>query len=119
CSSPQMWTTKFVVRDPGDVADEIAGYVERFSVQNINFVDLTAATNRRWTLEFCDALEARSLDITWQLPVGTRTESIDEHVMRRLRETGCTNVTFAPESGSERMLEVMDKRADLSHILDL
>jgi anaerobic magnesium-protoporphyrin IX monomethyl ester cyclase len=119
CSSPQMWTTKFVVRDPDDVVDEIARYVERYGVENVNFVDLTAATNRKWTLGLCDALERRALGITWQLPVGTRTESVDEEVMQRLHDTGCTNITFAPESGSERMLQVMDKRADLAHILDL
>ena len=60
CSSPQMWTTKYVVREPEDVVDEIVEYVERYGVQNVNFVDLTAATNRKWTLGLCDALEARA-----------------------------------------------------------
>ena len=118
CSSPNMWTTKFVVRDPEDVADEIDDYVRRFGVENINFVDLTAATNRKWTLGLCDAIEARSPGITWQLPVGTRIEGIDREVLQRLYDTGCRNITFAPESGSERMLDVMNKRASLSHILE-
>ena len=117
CSSPQMWTTRYVTRDPEDVVDEIAEYVERYGVQNVNFVDLTAATNRKWTLAFCDALDARGLDITWQLPVGTRIEAIDREVLGRLRDTGCRNITFAPESGSERLLAVMDKRVDLTHVL--
>lgn len=117
CSSPQMWTTKFVVRDPTDVVDEIVDYVDRYGVENINFVDLTAATNRRWTLGLCDALEARAPDITWQLPVGTRIEAIDREVLQRLWDTGCRNITFAPETGSPRMLEIMDKKADLERIL--
>ena len=117
CSSPQMWTTRYVTREPDDVVDEIAEYVERYGVQNVNFVDLTAATNRKWTLAFCDALDARGLDITWQLPVGTRIEAIDREVLGRLRDTGCRNITFAPESGSERLLAVMDKRVDLTHVL--
>ena len=117
CSSPQMWTTKYVVREPEDVADEICEYAERYGVRNINFVDLTAATNRRWTLGLCDALEARGPDIDWQLPVGTRIEAIDREVLQRLWDTRCRNVTFAPESGSQRMLDVMDKRASLDKIL--
>lgn len=118
CSSPQMWTTRFVMREPEDVADEIAGYVERYGIRNVNFVDLTAATNRRWTLGLCDAIEARGLDLEWQLPVGTRIEGIDAEVLRRLWETGCRNVTFAPESGSPRLLAEMDKRVRLDHMLD-
>ncbi len=117
CSSPQMWTTRYVVREPDDVAAEIADYVEQYGVENINFVDLTAATNRKWTIGLCDALERRQLGITWQLPVGTRIEAIDREVLQRLWDTGCRNITFAPESGSERMLEVMNKRVRLDHVM--
>lgn len=118
CSSPSMWTTRYNVRDPDDIADEIASYVARYGVTNVDFVDLTAVTKRQWTLDFCDALQRRNLDITWQLPIGTRSEGIDDVVLRRLWESGCTNITFAPESGSPRMLEIFDKRLDLDHILD-
>src|SRR5690606_26627969 len=113
CSAPQMWTTRYVAREPEDVVEEIRGYVEEFGVENVNFVDLTAATNRRWTLGFCDALDRSGLDITWQLPVGTRVEAIDREVLQRLWDTGCRNITFAPESGSPRLLDVMNKRIKL------
>ena len=118
CSSPQMWTTKYVVRDPDDVADEIAEYVEHFGVENVNFSDLTAITRRKWTLEFADALEARDLGISWQLPTGTRAEALDAEVLQRLWDTGCRNIKYAPESGSVRMLEIYDKRVKLDHILE-
>ena len=118
CSSPQMWTTKYVVREPEDVVDEIVEYVDRYGIQNVNFVDLTAATNRRWTLGLCDALEARAPGVSWQLPVGTRIEAIDREVLQRLWDTNCRNITFAPESGSERLLELMDKRVKLDKVVE-
>lgn len=118
CSSPQMWTTRYVVRDPEDVVDEIADYVERFDIECVNFCDLTAITKRSWALQFCDALERRNLGIDWQVPVGTRAEVLDREVLQRLYDTGCRYVTYAPESGSERMLEVYDKRVKLPSILE-
>ncbi len=118
CSSPQMWTTRYVVREPEDVADEIADYVARYGVRNVNFADLTAITKRTWTLRFCDALEARVPGITWQLPVGTRAEALDREVLQRLWDTGCRNVAYAPEAGGERMLEIYDKRVSIPHILE-
>lgn len=117
CSAPSMWTTRYVVRDPADVVDEIEGYVREHGVRNINFCDLTAITKRRWTLAFCDELEARRLDITWQLPVGTRSEALDAEVLQRLHDTGCRNITYAPESGSAHVLEAMDKRVHLDSML--
>ncbi len=116
CSSPQMWTTKYVVREPEDVVDEIASYVDKYGIGNVNFVDLTAATNRKWTLGLCDALEKADLDVDWQLPVGTRIEAIDREVLQRIYDTRCRNITFAPESGSQRMLEIMDKRVSLEKV---
>jgi radical SAM superfamily enzyme YgiQ (UPF0313 family) len=117
CSSPQMWTTRYVVRDPESVADEIEHYVNHYGVQNVNFADLTAITKRSWSLDFCDALEAKGLDITWQLPSGTRAEVLDAEVLQRLYDTGCRNLRYAPESGSPRMLEIFDKRVKLETIL--
>lgn len=116
CSAPQMWTTRYLVRDPEDVVDEIQDYVERYQIDSVNFVDLTAVTKRQWTLDFCDALERRQLGIEWQVPVGTRVEALDDEVLQRLYDTGCRYVTFAPESGSKRMLEIYDKRVDVEKI---
>lgn len=118
CSSPQMWTTRYLVREPDEIVDEIADYVARYSIDSIEFVDLTAMTKRNWMLALCDALESRQLGVTWQLPVGTRSEGFDAHVLQRLYDAGCRSVTFAPEHGSQHMLEVFDKRLDLSHILE-
>jgi radical SAM superfamily enzyme YgiQ (UPF0313 family) len=118
CSSPQMWTTRYVVRDPADVADEVADYVEQWGVRNINFADLTAITKRSWTLRFCDELDKRVHGITWQIPVGTRAEALDAEVLRRLWDTGCRNITYAPEAGSERMLKIYEKKVKLPQILE-
>ncbi|MFN8016886.1 MAG: radical SAM protein [Acidimicrobiales bacterium] len=118
CSSPNMWTTRYIVRDPEDVADEIEHYARTYGVRNVDFVDLTPMTKRSWILKLSDELEARGLDVSLQLPIGTRSEALDEEVLRRMAAAGTTNITFAPESGSPHMLEVYDKRLDLDHVLD-
>ena len=118
CSSPQMWTTKYVTRDPAEVVDEIKSYVERYAVNNVNFCDLTAIVKKQWIIDFCDLLEQEQLDLTWQLPTGTRTEALDEEVLTRLYATGCRNITYAPESGSKRMLQIIKKRVILPRMLE-
>lgn len=110
CSSPAMWTTRYYVRDVGDVVDEIASYVERYQARNVDFYDLTAIIKRDWILRFCAELERRGLDITYQLPTGTRSEALDEEVLRALYRTGCRNICYAPESGSPRTLERIKKK---------
>lgn len=118
CSSPNMWTTRYTVRDPIDIIDEIESYVTTYGIRNVDFVDLTPMTKRSWILRLCDELEARNLKVSLQLPIGTRSEALDEEVLRRMAAAGTTNITFAPETGSKRMLEVFDKRLDLDHLLE-
>ena len=113
-----MWTTKYVTREPREVVDEIKYYVEEFGVDNINFCDLTAIIKREWTVEFANMLKEENLDITWQLPSGTRTEVLDAEVLQLIYETGCRNITYAPESGSERMLDVIKKKVKLPRMLE-
>ena len=42
CSSPTMWTQRYIPRDPKAVVDEIEGYVRERRVSNVDFQDLTA-----------------------------------------------------------------------------
>lgn len=116
CSSPQMWTTRYTSRTPSLVVDEIEAYVRNWNVQNIDFYDLTSIIRREWILEFCEELQRRDLRITWQLPSGTRSEALDETVLRAMYRSGCRNVSYAPESGSERTLRAIRKKVKLPHI---
>jgi anaerobic magnesium-protoporphyrin IX monomethyl ester cyclase len=65
---------------------------------------------------FCRELMDRKLDITWSLPTGTRSEAIDGEVPALLVASGCHHVTYAPESGSERILGLIEKRVHLDHL---
>ncbi|HZF53759.1 MAG TPA: radical SAM protein [Polyangiaceae bacterium] len=116
CSSPQMWTTRYATRTPSRVVDEIASYVRRYDAQNIDFYDLTAIIRKDWIVAFCEELLRRRLDITWQLPSGTRSEAIDGDVARLLYRAGCRNVSYAPESGSVRTLQAIKKKVDLGRM---
>jgi len=118
CSSPHMWTTRYTARDPALVVDEIEGYVRRYGAENVDFYDLTAIVKRDWILEFCRQIEARGLRIGWQLPSGTRSEALDETVLRAMYRSGCRNVSYAPESGSERTLETIQKKVKLDRIAE-
>lgn len=110
CSSPSMWGTRYVRRDPACVLDEIAWLQRSYGITNVDLHDLTAMLTKAWIVEFCDAIAARGLRFTWQLPSGTRSEAIDEAVARRMVDAGCRNFCYAPESGSVAELARMHKR---------
>ena len=113
-----MWTTRYVTRKPRQVVDEMKHYVQEYQVDNFNFCDLTAIIKKEWIVEFCNILKEENLNVTWQLPTGTRSEALDEEVLPLVYETGCRNITYAPESGSDRMLKVIKKKVQLPRMLN-
>ena len=118
CSSPAMWTTRYVVRPVEAVVDEIESYIARYRIENVDFEDLTAFIKRDWILAFCAELERRRVRITYQLPSGTRSEALDREVeIEELYRTGCRNLTYAPESGSEQTLHRIKKKVHLDRML--
>lgn len=118
CSSPSMWTTRYVVRPVDDVVDEIESYIQQYAITNVDFEDLTAFIKRDWILAFCRELERRDLHITFQLPSGTRSEALDREVLEALYRSGCRNLVYAPESGSEETLDRIKKRVHLDRMID-
>ncbi|MCA9773961.1 MAG: cobalamin-dependent protein [Myxococcales bacterium] len=110
CSSPRMWTTRWVPRDPVDVVDEIQTYVETYGANNFPMQDLTAIIQKDWILSYCNEILNRGLDIRWQFPSGTRCEVIDEEVAPLLWKSGCRSLCYAPESGSELTRKLIKKK---------
>ena len=116
CSNPTMWTTRYVLRTPSDVVDEIEYLIETYQVNNIDFYDLTAIVKKDWILQFCDELIRRKIDIEWQLPSGTRSEALDTESLNAIKKAGCAYLVYAPESGSERTLISIKKKIDLNRM---
>ena len=116
CSSPQMWTTRYIMREPHDVVAEIKHYVERYDITAVQFYDLTALMKKQWTLEFCQKLLDEGIRLNWSLPSGTRSEVLDEEVLGMMQKTGCNFISYAPESGDETTLKAIKKRIDLDRM---
>ena len=117
CSNPAMWTQRWIARHPRHVVDEMEMNVRKYGVTNFDFQDLTAMIKRRWIIDFTEEIITRNLNITWQLPSGTRAEVFDAEVAQRLYQAGLRFLAFAPESGSERMLKLVKKEVDLGEML--
>ena len=118
CSSPQMWGTRYFMRTPQDVADEMEDLVTVYNSNNFDFYDLTAIIKKDWIIELCKEIINRDMNITWQIPAGTRSEAIDSEVADWLYRSGCKVITYAPESGSKEILRTIKKKIRLENMLN-
>jgi anaerobic magnesium-protoporphyrin IX monomethyl ester cyclase len=118
CSSPNMWTTRWLARSPESVLKEIAYYQKEYNAQNFDFYDLTMIVKRQWILDFCALIEEKNMEFTWQLPSGTRSEALDCEVAAALYRSGCRNLSYSPESGSISVLKRIKKKIKPAMLID-
>jgi anaerobic magnesium-protoporphyrin IX monomethyl ester cyclase len=117
CSNPQMWGTTWKARSPENVLDEMKYYIHEYDAQNFNFYDLTAIVKKDWIVKLANLIIENNLNITWQLPSGTRSEVIDDEVTCLLYNSGCRYVIYAPESGSKEILKMIKKKVKTERML--
>ncbi len=54
------------------------------------------------------------INLEWYTPNGVRADTLDENLLRKMRAIGCRELWFAPESGSQRVVnEIIEKRINL------
>ncbi|MFH1673063.1 MAG: radical SAM protein [Pseudomonadota bacterium] len=96
-------------RSAENVIEEIETLVVRYGVDFIGFVDDNMMSSEKHLLEFCDLLEAKQFPITWGCH--GRVTSARPEILERMAEAGCVWIGYGIESGSQKILNAMNKRA--------
>jgi radical SAM superfamily enzyme YgiQ (UPF0313 family) len=104
-------------RSAESVADELQHIKSQYNHDYIWFVDDVFTISRRWLTEFHDALECRKLRIRYECI--TRSDRLSEEVMSILKSTGCFRVWIGAESGSQKVIDLMDRRVNVQQVRDM
>ena len=97
-----------------DVVDEIAFIQKRYAPERIWFVDDVFTIHRGWTLEFAEKMKQRGLRIPFECI--SRAERVDGEVADALLSLGCFRVWIGSESGSQRILDAMERRVRVERV---
>ena len=76
----------------------------KHGIDGFSFADELFNSRPEWIYKFCDALEREKLNIFYII-AGARLDKIDEKILRRLKDTGCVEITYGHESGSDTILK--------------
>lgn len=101
-------------RPVGDVVDEIDHIQKRYAPERLWFVDDVFTIHKGWTLEFAAKMKARGLRIPFECI--SRAERVDAEVADALVALGCFRVWIGSESGSQRILDAMDRRVKVERV---
>jgi radical SAM superfamily enzyme YgiQ (UPF0313 family) len=96
------------------VAEEVALLRDRYRPDMLWYVDDVFTIHRGWTLRYAAELERRGLRIPFECI--SRAEGIDDDVADALASLGCLRLWIGSESGSQRILDAMDRRVRVEQV---
>ena len=109
CCSKQIFGRRYRTRSKDSLIKEIKHYIEKFGVKELHIMDDVFTLNKERTLEICRAIQDGGFNLSLSFANGIRADSVDEEVLRALKDTGFEDLGFGVETGDEKILESIKK----------
>ena len=114
CAKP-ISGNKFHLRPAAIVAEEMSVLKSIAGVQHIWFGDDVFALNQHWVRDFAKEVIARDAAVPFKIQ--SRADLMSEQTVRHLKDAGCAEVWMGVESGSQTILQAMDKGLNLFSVV--
>ena len=113
CTFCDIRMTPYRYRTGERIVEEIR-HLKAMDVNEFFIVDDTFTINRDRVLDVCKRLVDEKLNITFK--VSSRVDSVDEEMLGWLKKAGCTRIHYGVESGSQRLLDLLEKGITLDQV---
>ena len=113
CAKP-IWGNRYLQRQPEAVAAEMLHLKQQFAPDHIWFADDIFGFRADWVQAFARAVQAGGGPVPFTIQ--TRADLLSPAMVTALRESGCREVWLGAESGSQRVLDAMNKGVQVAEI---
>lgn len=113
CAKP-IYGHSYRVRSPFAVAEEMLYLKTRYNPDRLWFADDIFALSARWTTQFADAVEEFGAEIPFKMQ--SRCDLMTRKTVADLQRAGCREVWMGAESGSQSILDAMEKGTRVEQI---
>jgi anaerobic magnesium-protoporphyrin IX monomethyl ester cyclase len=117
CSVAPVWDLKSYHRSATSILDEMRTLHEEGGAELILFQDEFFVSGKRRVQSFCDQLDRSGLDLKWK--AFGRINLTDPVMMEAMERTGCVEIRFGIESGSDAVLEKTRKGFKAAESIDV
>lgn len=116
CVVPSTNLRRWRKRSAQNVVNEITHFNQQLGVSEFHLEDLDPTIDDRRTRDIAGELISSNLNISWKIVSGTKVETIKSNeTIESMAQSGCDYISISPETGSAKLLKLMDKPFDLDH----
>jgi len=94
------------------VVEELQLLQKNYNPDAIWFVDDVFTVSHKWIREFHQEMKKQDFKIPFECI--TRAERLTDEILQLLKEIGCFRIWIGAESGSQKIIDAMDRRVDVN-----
>ncbi|MCP4379077.1 MAG: B12-binding domain-containing radical SAM protein, partial [bacterium] len=103
CSFCYRHMSRYRRHSIGYVIGHLKYVIEKFGVRGVGFYDELFNGDMQWVFDFCAALRENDIQIAYK--TSARADKVSKELLTEMSETGCFNLTYGHESGSDKILK--------------
>jgi anaerobic magnesium-protoporphyrin IX monomethyl ester cyclase len=115
CTFCHRWEKGFRVLNTSKIIEYVRHLMTRYGVKFIQVADENFGADRDAAEEIASRLG--EMGVKWQV-AGVRTNTVTKESLQHWKDNGCVSVFFGIESGSQKMLDVMEKKTTVQRNID-
>ena len=116
CAKP-IYGNRYNVRSPQNVVSELLMLKDKFKFDHVWFCDDIFGLKPGWVNAFADLVEKNNLRFKFKMQ-GRVDLLLQENNIKDLARAGCDNIWMGAESGSQKILDAMDKGTTVQQIYE-
>lgn len=101
-------------RSAKNVVDEMLMIKQRYNPDIMWISDDVLTINRRWSMQFFEEVKTRGAVHPYECL--SRVDLVDRPILQGLKDSGCFRIWYGAESGSQQVLDSMEKGTTLEQI---
>ncbi|MEW6365372.1 MAG: radical SAM protein [Acidobacteriota bacterium] len=113
CSRP-IFGNNFRLRPVDPVIAEMRGLIDRYGVDHFWFFDDSFVVKQTWVEELCVELKRAGMPASFECMA--RVDQVSEKILRLMKDAGCSRITYGVESGSQKVLDAMEKGTKVDQV---
>lgn len=104
-------------RSPEKVVAELREIKEKYSPDTIWFVDDVFTVSHKWLKGLADELDKQKVTVKFECI--SRADRMNSEVIATLKRAGCFRVWIGAESGSQKIIDAMDRRVSVDKVREM
>jgi anaerobic magnesium-protoporphyrin IX monomethyl ester cyclase len=116
CADHTIYKHRCRMRSPENVVAEIKHAMEEFKVSIFFFQDAHFTQSPTRAKKICELIIKENLQILWAC--SARVDTVNKELLQLMKQAGCARIGYGIETGSPKMLKIMNKHVKFKQMRD-